>query len=268
MATNIVRDELPENIAKEFSLSDDGRGLGFVSRRGLAKMCGVSHPAILKLLKTISAGNQTTPKMLQSFAGQSFEGGNQIPDILASAIVKHYAYQGKEVAQATDFALGAIGLRTLIQNALNYVPNEKLYTIDMVVRRSPASWERMFQRSWIEQAEKLTRWKWEWSCMGGFINDAIYAYLPTDVVEAIKDLNPKNEDGRGRVHKHHQFLQPEFREILVKHLDEVELLMRAAKGNMELFQMLMVNHFGRFKLSGEDELPLFKTQTMFIVNNN
>jgi KilA-N domain/P63C domain len=144
-------------------------------------------------------------------------------------------------------------------------PNEKMYTIDMVVRRTPATWERMFSASWIEQAELLTKWKWEWSCMGTFINDTIYAYLPLDVVNAIKELNPKVEDGRGRIHKHHQFLEPEFREIVLKHINEVELLMRAAKNNMDLFKLLMVNNFGRFKLSGGDELPLFKTQTVFIV---
>jgi hypothetical protein len=61
------------------------------------------------------------------------------------------------------------------------------------------------------------------------------------------------------------FVQPEIREIVAKHLDQVELLMRAAKGNMDLFRLLMVNHFGRFKLSGEDDMPLFKTQTVFMI---
>jgi hypothetical protein len=153
----------------------------------------------------------------------------------------------------------------LTNGSVSLESEEKLYTIDMVVRRSPASWERMFQPSWVQQAELLTKWKWEWSCMGTFINDTIYAYLPTDVVDAIKDLNPKSEDGRGRIHKHHQFLQPEFREIVSKHLGEVELLMNAAKGNMDLFKLLMVNNFGRFKLSGGEEMPLFKTQTVFII---
>jgi hypothetical protein len=153
----------------------------------------------------------------------------------------------------------------LTNGSVSLEPDTKLYTLDMVVRRTPAAWERMFSSSWIEQAEYVTKWKWEWPCMGQFINDTIYAYLPTDVVESIKGLNPKNEDRRGRIHKHHQFLQPEIREIVVKHLEKVELLMDAAKGNMDLFKLLMVNHFGRFKLSGSDEMPLFKTQTVFMI---
>jgi hypothetical protein len=45
--------------------------------------------------------------MLQSFMGQSFQGGN-LPDTLVSAIIKHFAYQGREVAQQTDMVLGAM----------------------------------------------------------------------------------------------------------------------------------------------------------------
>lgn len=153
----------------------------------------------------------------------------------------------------------------LTKGTVSLNPGEKMYTLDMVVRRTPAAWERMFYPSWIEQAELLTKWKWEWSCMGNFINDTVYAYLPNDVVETLRELNPKNEDGRGRVHKHHQFLQPEIRDIVSAHLKEVESLMKAAKGNIELFKLLMVNHYGRFRLSGENDMPLFRTQTVFII---
>jgi hypothetical protein len=145
-------------------------------------------------------------------------------------------------------------------------PGEKMYTLDMVVRREPAQWERMFSDEWITEAEKITKWQWNWSCMGQWINDTCYSYLPTDVVEALRSLNPKNEEGRGRLHKHHQFLQSEIRDIVSNHLNEVELLMKAANGNMDLFKLLMVNRYGRFKLTGEDELPLFRTQTVFVIN--
>jgi KilA-N domain/P63C domain len=153
----------------------------------------------------------------------------------------------------------------LTTGSVSLHPDAKMYSIDMVVRRSPATWERMFSSTWIEQAETLTKWKWEWSCMGTFINDCVYAYLPTDIVEMLRELNPKKEEGRGRLHKHHQFLQPEIREIVLTHLNEVESLMKAARGNMELFKMLMVNHYGRFKLAGSDKMPLFKTQTVFMI---
>jgi KilA-N domain/P63C domain len=165
----------------------------------------------------------------------------------------------------------AVQVDTWIDELLNtgsvsLKPGEKMYTLDMVVRREPAQWERMFSDEWIAEAEKITKWQWNWSCMGQWINDTCYSYLPTDVVEALRSLNPKNEEGRGRLHKHHQFLQPEIRDIVANHLNEVELLMKAANGNMDLFKLLMVNRYGRFRLTGEDELPLFKTQTVFIIN--
>ena len=90
MATSIVPNELPESIAKEFSLSEDGQGLGFISRRGLARLCGVRLNAVQSLLKSVEQNtltNSSYSKGLQTFIGQSFE-GDQIPDTLASAMYR------------------------------------------------------------------------------------------------------------------------------------------------------------------------------------
>jgi P63C domain len=256
-----------ESLAKELRCNDEGQG--FTSLRGLARMCGTPHQSFGQ------NGSVFGPKIDEYLAESGIQvsvlnTSNGIPDVVAAEVIGFYAEEKQNpTAKKYTRAFRAYGLRKVIQLATGYIPSNgemrKMYTLDMVVRRTPAIWERMFSPSWIEQAESITKWKWEWSCMGQFINDAVYAYLPTDVVEALRELNPKNEDKRGRIHKHHQFLQPEIREIVVKHLEQVELLMRAAKGNMDLFKLLMVNHFGRFKLSGSDEMPLFKTQTVFMI---
>lgn len=145
---------------------------------------------------------------------------------------------------------------------------EKVFTLDMAVRRTPSTWERMFTPEWITQAERVTGWKWTWQCMGQFINDAVYAYLPNDIVETLRDLNPREEGKRKRNHTHHQFLQPEVREIIAKHLDDVEVLMSASGGDMQIFKIIMANKFGRFRLTGVDELPLFRTQTVFLLRSS
>jgi P63C domain len=246
----------------------DPSGKGFTSLRGLARMCGVRHNSWGK------GGSLITHEIDKYLTDGGFDVvaidmSNGVLDIIAAEVIGFYAEEKQSsTAKKYSRALRAYGMRKAIQFATGYIAHgevAKMYTLDMVVRRTPAVWERMFSSSWIEQAEFVTKWKWEWPCMGQFINDSVYAYLPTDVVEALRELNPKNEDKRGRIHKHHQFLQPEIREIVVKHLEQVELLMRAAKGNMDLFKLLMVNHFGRFKLSGSDEMPLFKTQTVFMI---
>jgi hypothetical protein len=252
------------SISKEFRCDESGRG--FVSLRGLGRMSGVKYQSWGK-------GDSLFSQEIDEYLTESgvevtaITLSNGVPDFIAAEVIGFYAEE-KQSPTAKKFsrAFRAYGLRRAIQDAIGYsVEDAKMYSIDMVVRRSPATWERMFSSTWIEQAELLTKWKWEWSCMGTFINDCVYAYLPTDIVEMLRELNPKKEEGRGRLHKHHQFLQPEIREIVLTHLNEVESLMKAARGNMELFKMLMVNHYGRFKLAGCEDMPLFKTQTVFMI---
>jgi hypothetical protein len=40
---------------------------------------------------------------------------------------------------------------------------------------------------------------------------------------------------------------------------------RWGNASLSLFKMLMVNHYGRFKLAGCEDMPLFKTQTVFMI---
>jgi hypothetical protein len=252
------------SVSKEFRCDESGNG--FISLRGLAKLCGIRY-------QTWGQGDSIfTAKIDETVATQGFIFDEVtvkgVPDTIAAVVIMHYAQAGKEVAQKTLMSFAAFGLRKAIQEVIGYaIKDEKMYSLEMVVRRTPATWERMFSSTWIQQAEAVTGWSWEWSCMGTFINDCVYSYLPTDIVAMLRDLNPKNEDGRGRLHKHHQFLQPEIREIVSNHLGEVESLMKAAKGNMDLFKLLMVNHYGRFRLSGDGDMPLFKTQTVFVLAN-
>ena len=75
--------ELPDHIAKEFSI-DEKTGQGFVSRKGLARLCGVTRQSVQQLLSAIAQCKQKSPKNLEHFAGQDFTGGNQIPNVLAA----------------------------------------------------------------------------------------------------------------------------------------------------------------------------------------
>jgi hypothetical protein len=197
-----------ESIAKELRCDEEGKG--FCSLRGLARMCGVAQG---NWGKSRQKGDvfftlEIDEYLTESGVGVSdFDLSKGIPDIIAAEVIGFYAEEKQNpTAKKYSRAFRAYGLRKAIQDVVGYKDVlQKMYTIDMVVRRTPASWERMFSPSWIEQAEEITDWKWEWSCMGQFINDSVYAYLPTDVVETLRELNPKNEDGRGRIHKHHQF---------------------------------------------------------------
>lgn len=167
-----------------------------------------------------------------------------------------------ELAIQVDFWIDEL----LTTGTVSITPQEKnIFTIEMAIRRDPATWEILFTRDWIVEAERLTGWKWTWRVMSGFIVSTVYDYLPHDVVNLLRQLNPKDESGN-RAFKHHQFLQPDIRKIVVDHLDTVEDLMKAAKGNLSLFEMLMANRFGRYKLIGSDsdQLTLFEVQTKYL----
>ncbi|MEB3189680.1 MAG: hypothetical protein VKL42_04975 [Snowella sp.] len=77
--------ELPGHIAKEFSI-DGKTGQGFVTRKGLARLCGVTRQSVQQLLSAIAQCKQSLPKNLKPFAGQDFTGGNQIPDVLVAGV--------------------------------------------------------------------------------------------------------------------------------------------------------------------------------------
>ncbi|MGL5065730.1 MAG: hypothetical protein ACRC62_37650 [Microcoleus sp.] len=69
---------------KEIHCDEDGHG--FVTRRGVARLCGTNLSSIIKLLARVSSGDaQMLPKMLGSFAGTALEGASPIPDLYAAA---------------------------------------------------------------------------------------------------------------------------------------------------------------------------------------
>jgi hypothetical protein len=115
-------EESDRDWTSEFKVDDRGQVYG--SRKGAARLCGVTKQAIQQLLKAVKEGgaSKTLSQPLQPFAGQDFEGGNQIPDLVISAIVAHYAFLGYELAQKTLLAMNAIGTRAYLQQKLGWKP--------------------------------------------------------------------------------------------------------------------------------------------------
>ena len=125
---NIVH--LPDDIKKEFKLDSEGKA--FVSIRGAARLCDISHVALVNLFK---GGNINPPKLVKILTGHRFDPGSfsetGIPDIALIHILKYYAFKANRTTeQAERFfdAMAAIGVRTWIQNELgwNQTDNKKL----------------------------------------------------------------------------------------------------------------------------------------------
>lgn len=251
MSSNIVLSDLPENIVKEFSI--DTNGNGFVSRRGIAKLSGVYLNSIQTLLTKIANDQGTLPLVLQPFSGTRFESDQRIPDTLASAIVKYYAYQGRKVAQATDMTLGAIGLRTVIQKALNYQPIQKrtlsqAEIIELCVLPVPSDWQRRFPEEYYTQLSRLTDLKQfgnsRPSIWAKHTKELVYDWLPTGIYEAVKRCKSET----GSYDKLHQFLSSDGLTILENHQRQLLTLMIASSSLGELKKLLSQSCSGNYQL--------------------
>lgn len=269
MADNIVSNELPENIAKDLTVNEHGQI--FVSRRGAARLSGVrlnSIQAILakiegdqqKLGETpesftrqhIKGDQQKLPKIFEPFIGQSFQGGN-LPDTLVSAIIKYFAYQGRETAQQTDMVLGAIGLRTIGQKILGFESVQKRTLtnseiIDLCCLPVPSDWQRRFPEEYYDHLARLTG-------LSSFGNsrpalwaaktkELVYDYLPPVVYLEIKRCKAET----GSYDKLHQFLSDDGLRILEQHQRTLLTLMQASATLIQLKTLLDQSCTGTYQL--------------------
>lgn len=248
---------LPESIAKEFTIDEKGRG--YVSRRGIARLSGVTEGAIRKLLKLIESAHQNErkspgtlagqaikgayqnlPKNLQPFAGQAFDGGN-LPDTLATAIIQHYAFSGKVVAQDTLMALGAVGLRVVIQSSLDWEAPRKLSDreiVELLCLPVPTKWQPRFSVEFYNELSRLTglapignKRPLLWAKI---TKELVYDYMPTGVYGEIKSWQLATDPNK----KLHQYLSDSGIEILTEHLKRVITLMQGASSMNEVELML------------------------------
>lgn len=131
MNDNILRHE--ENGIEFFTLVDSGNS--GISQTGIARLCGKSRQAIIKLEKTLVT--KTPSKWLKDFVGKDLTLVTKVSTSdkkvrnatiytagFCAAVIKHYAYQGSEIAQESDFAIGEIGLTSYIQAKTGWLPEQ------------------------------------------------------------------------------------------------------------------------------------------------
>lgn len=104
--------EIANTIQISNELNVNGNGIISCSRRGLALLSGVALSTLQNLIKTVRKGDRTRlSKSLEPFAQQDFEGDRPLPDVFCAAVIQHYAFKGKEVAQESLMAFSSIGFR-------------------------------------------------------------------------------------------------------------------------------------------------------------
>ena len=241
------------DIKKEFSILDTATGQTGVSRRGIARLCGAHLNAVQYQLscieKAVSEGDQQKlPEILQTFAGQGFKPDQQIPDVLAAALIKYYAYQGKKEAQKVDAFLGAVGLRTVIQQSLGWSK------IPTYTKPNASEWERRFEQPFYTQLERLTGLKAQGykrpALWGKLTKELFYDWLPNGVYEDLKRYQAAGDKNA----KLHQYLGEDGVKVFTTHMEVLFTLMHAAQSTEHLIGLLSAHH----KRAYQGELKLLE----------
>lgn len=120
---------LPEDIRSEFSIDEQGRA--FASRRAIARLAGVDHKNVVRAFQELEGGELKLSKIAEVIANTGFEGGELIPDYVASEIIGYYAMDAgrycTEQAKKVCRAFRAIGFRSWLQSELGWQqPQHKL----------------------------------------------------------------------------------------------------------------------------------------------
>lgn len=95
---------------------------------------------------------------------------------------------------------------------------------------APRTWEQEYPESFWQALHKVGGWarsgRNNHSNCAHFINKFIYEHLLGELgLEALRDLNPANDDGE-RAYRHHQFLKTKCLDKLRSHIDTVERLLQ------------------------------------------
>ncbi len=118
------------------------------------------------------------------------------------------------------YAVMDVGIVALVDEATGYQDirekDELQRLLDLYIRREAKPHAKMFPMEFFEQVARLKNWKWVenpqmYRAIGHLINSLIYKRLPLGVLEALREVNPTNENGN-RTRKHHQHLTYEMGE--------------------------------------------------------
>lgn len=97
----------------------DSDGVGWVSQRLLAQMCGVADSVLSRALDNLGGD----PNVQNDIQIINIRGGLKskfISDTLASKLINHYALSGKKEAIQTTIVLTSAGLRLFLQQTHQY----------------------------------------------------------------------------------------------------------------------------------------------------
>jgi hypothetical protein len=228
-----------------------------MSVSGLARLCGVSKQAMSKLLKSLST--KTPSEWLEPLTDKDLDlsqnghkNGAKVRVLSAetcASVLAHYAFSGNKTAAFSMQKFNRMGIDLWIQSITGWSQRAADTTryLTGVVLIQPKGWERHYSEEWANEAARLTGWQWEWSCMGQFINEAVYDWMPQEVRAELDIVNPRTATGK-RKNKQHQHFADEASPVLKAHIAEALTLMRSSNSIPEFRELMNRRWKGRFQL--------------------
>ena len=233
-----------------------------MSQRGLARACGVTNPAILKLAKTLIT--KAPSKSLNRFVGKELTLITELSTSdqktrnvtiykanFCSAVIVYFASQGSETAVDSLDAFVEIGITSYIHGVTGWLPAEyqasqsARSTIDRLISETPDKTRPIhFEKDWQTQACRVTGYDWQGGAMAGFIRRSIYSYFGQACLDRLDEVNPTVNNTYKRENYHYEHFVADVDEALLKtHIGTVGTLLNCSISQYHVWQ-LMSNTFG------------------------
>lgn len=187
-------------VAKEIKTDKDGKG--YISQRGLARLCGVNQNAVRDYF---NLGEQENEKTLLETTGNAEEKSEFILDIKAAEYLSKQALKGNKKAILSVCQFAAVGIRVMIQMETGYQAKQadqlKITTDELLEARKKLAFGGMHEDSpkvafEIEDNSKVNKLKESWRELG---------YLDKKIVlvqKAIYSVTTQGEDFLYRENNH------------------------------------------------------------------
>lgn len=240
-----------ESLAKELHCNEAGEG--YVSLRGLARMCGVKSIGAWGKGDLFLTAEIDEYLIDNGFDVISLTTSNGIPDVVASMVIGFYAQKGKEVAQKYLIGFAAFGLRKLIQDVTGYkAPIRPKLTaqeiIELCCLPTPTVWQKRFPEEYYQHLSRLTGLVVEGierpMLFAKLTKELVYDYLPTGIYSEVKRCQAET----GSWDKLHQFLSDDGVLILETHQRRVLEHMQGAASLEQLRTSLRQACTGQYQL--------------------
>lgn len=159
-------------------------------------------------------------------------------------------------------SLAKVGIIALIDEATGYQDerdrNELQIILSKYISAELLPWAKRFPDEFYVQICRLKGWEYKGKpkspYIGKITNDIIYNYLPTGVLEELREKNPRNAETKSRKNRHHQFLTPSTGIIhLDNQLQQTMALMKISDSWDEFEQFLKKAMGEPYQLSFEDK---------------